>query len=75
MKISLFPKCENNRCFAYCFGQCKILTDSNFGGKPCPFYKSKERAAKDEAYAAKRLEKLGNAQVLKLRVYSEYIIE
>ena len=28
-------------CLAFAEGRCKILHDTNFGKKPCPFYKTK----------------------------------
>ena len=30
---------------------CKILLDTNFGGRPCPFYKSKAQYDADQAGA------------------------
>ena len=34
--------CKNKKCFAYYKGVCNILNDTNFKGKPCPFFKEKE---------------------------------
>lgn len=38
-----FPPCRQHRaaCLGYGAGRCKILHDTDFGKKPCPFYKTK----------------------------------
>lgn len=36
-------KCKNDKCFAFETGECRILRDTKFGGKPCPFYKTKRK--------------------------------
>ena len=42
-------KCQQNEvnCFAYTGRGCMALTDTNFGDRPCPFYKSKEQRARE----------------------------
>lgn len=36
-------------CFGHPYaGSCSILTDNNFKGRDCPFYKSKEQGEKKE---------------------------
>lgn len=43
MKRILEPTCIHKKgCFANQDGFCKILTDVNFKGKMCPFYKTKQ---------------------------------
>ena len=37
-KTTTLPKC-NCDCFASIGGRCQALTDNNFGGYSCPFYK------------------------------------
>lgn len=40
-----WPVCSQHRenCFAYCKdGTCKVLNDTVFKNKKCPFYKNKE---------------------------------
>ena len=34
-------KCDVKSCFAYHSGSCIVLYDNDFGGRKCPFYKSK----------------------------------
>ena len=38
------PKCIDRKsdCTAYCDGNCRILTSTDFGGRKCPFYYSKD---------------------------------
>jgi len=33
-------KQERTACFAYLSGKCKVLEDTEFGKKACPFYKT-----------------------------------
>jgi len=39
--------CRQNRisCKSYSKGRCRILHDTEFGEKPCPFYKTKAMVA------------------------------
>lgn len=39
------PKCNMFAydCHAYHNGHCKCLKDTNFGSKPCPFYKTEDQ--------------------------------
>lgn len=43
-----FPPCCNNRCFANEFSKCRILTDTNFNGRNCPFFKTTARLNAEE---------------------------
>lgn len=40
-----YPKCihQHSDCFANVEGFCKVLTDTSFGLRDCPFYKSREQ--------------------------------
>ena len=41
-----YPVCmfDNKDCFALDdLHRCRCLTDTDFGGRPCPFYKSAEK--------------------------------
>lgn len=37
------PSCDESRCFANVCGSCRALSDNNFHGKPCPFYKDRDK--------------------------------
>lgn len=47
---SFHPQCNRKDCFAYTSGFkewngggcCTVLTDNEFHGKPCPFFKTKD---------------------------------
>lgn len=38
---------EKTACFSYVKGVCRILKDTDFGEKDCPFYKTKEQFQAD----------------------------
>ena len=42
------------RCFAYKNGSCRALQDTDFGKKPCPFYKTVKQNEKESAEAMLR---------------------
>ena len=54
-------RCLSNResCFAYNEGRCRCLNDTDFKGKPCPFYDTRETVDAKDAAVHKRLKKLG----------------
>lgn len=54
-----YTECEQRKkdCFAYQLGECRILVDTDFGRRNCPFYKTREQA---EEETAKRKERLRN---------------
>lgn len=54
------PKCWCNQCFGYEDGKCLILSSNNFGGRKCPFYKTREQILAEEERAAKVLRDLEN---------------
>lgn len=37
------PECKDCKqdCFAYLSGKCRVLNNTDFNGKQCPFYKTK----------------------------------
>lgn len=47
MKISDYPKCEQerNNCMFANYGKCTILKSTKFK-RPCPFYKPKSKEVK-----------------------------
>lgn len=50
-----FPTCTAAECAACVEGHCNALTNNNFGERKCPFFKTKEQAAKEKDYCKKRL--------------------
>ena len=47
MNQHALARCQGNReeCFAYVKGgQCRCLRNTDFNGKPCPFYKTRKEA-------------------------------
>lgn len=49
------PNCVAEECAACEEGHCTILTSNDFGARKCPFFKTREQAAKEKAYCEKRL--------------------
>ena len=49
------PTCAVEECAACEEGHCTILINNDFGTRKCPFFKTKEQAAKEKAYCEKRL--------------------
>lgn len=51
--IDSFPRCDRKSCFANEPSSyngayvCTVLTDNDFHGKPCPFYKTWDQFAKE----------------------------
>ena len=44
-----YPRCNYHKdCFAYFDGFCDCLTDTDFCGDDCPFYKKKADVAMDQ---------------------------
>ena len=42
------PICNREDCFGCKEGKCIVLAKNNFGKRDCPFFKTKEQAAKDK---------------------------
>lgn len=44
MKVNGNAPCRDEKedCFAYVIGGCRCLSDTNFNGRKCPFYKPLE---------------------------------
>ena len=40
--------CNNRECFAQEDGKCRALVDTDFSGKPCPFFKTNAQLAIEE---------------------------
>lgn len=53
------PKCDRVNCFACLGRQCRILVDNDFGGRDCPFYKTKDRLEAERARCVLRLRQIG----------------
>ena len=57
------PICENSKCFAcradFGLGRCIALNNTDFGGRKCPFFKTRERMDFEERKTNIRLEELG----------------
>lgn len=53
---AISPDCLNNKCFGCDNGKCLILTDNNFKGRSCPFFKTPEQLSREEK---KRLRRMG----------------
>lgn len=51
--------CKNDKCFACESGSCRLLTNSKFIGKPCPFYKTKRKLNAERKKSISRRLKLG----------------
>lgn len=51
--------CKNDKCFACESGSCRLLTNSRFTGKPCPFYKTKRKLNTERKKSVERRMKLG----------------
>lgn len=47
--LKCLPVCAKEDCAACSGGQCVALTDNDFGGKKCPFYKTREQNEKEQA--------------------------
>ena len=58
-KAKDFPACAEAECAACEQGYCTVLIDNDFGTRKCPFFKTREQAAKDKAYREKRLADIG----------------
>lgn len=48
-KRSVYPPCKDKRgnCFSLVNGKCRILDDTEFEKRNCPFYKTKEQYKKE----------------------------
>lgn len=49
--------CEKVECFGCEEGHCIVLTDNSFK-KECPFFKTREQAAKERAYCKARMDEI-----------------
>lgn len=49
VSVSSFPPCSmcDPKCFAFHEGLCRILIDTNFNGKDCPFRKTNEQVEQE----------------------------
>lgn len=60
-------KCEECECFAYAksVGECKVLSDTNFEGRKCPFFKTQKQLDEERAI-------YGNGREYNITHYSCY---
>lgn len=55
--------CAKGDCFAYKDGGCSALTDSDFGKRKCPFFKTKEQVETEREAAEKRMRAVVGSEV------------
>ena len=55
MNIKRCPACGMEECAAYMDGHCVALIDNDFGGKKCPFFKTKAQNDEEIVEAEQRL--------------------
>lgn len=65
MAFSVLPACKRSNCFAEKDGHCIALADNYFGDKPCPFFKTREQLAAQDAKCKERLRSMGSYEILK----------
>lgn len=70
--FALCAHTEKN-CFANRDGVCMALGDTNFGGRECPFYKTKEQRSFGLANSAARLESMGLEELIDYPAYKTKI--
>lgn len=46
--------CDRGDCFANRDGVCKTLRNTNFGSRPCPFFKTEEQLADEEIFRTEK---------------------
>ena len=54
--------CDRKKCFSNQDGVCFVLSDTNFGKRECPFYKTRETYRLDREAASRRLARIGSKQ-------------
>lgn len=60
-----FPRCNHKPgCFAYKDGICRILKDTDFGDRACPFFKTQEQADEDNRRTRERLIAEGRSDLI-----------
>ena len=47
--------CQVVECFACHESRCTVLIDNNFGGRRCPFFKTKEQVEGEDRHYNERL--------------------
>ena len=53
--LSENPVCDCTDCHSNAGGECIVLTNTNFGSKTCPFYKTHKQALEERIACAERL--------------------
>lgn len=49
------PDCQNNKCFGCDNGKCLILSDNDFKGRSCPFFKTQKQLDDEEKKRKRRM--------------------
>lgn len=55
MSYRQFPACNMPECFASEEKHCTILTKKEFGGRRCPFFKTREQVEEEREYCRNRM--------------------
>ena len=53
------PPCEERACFANKNKKCIVLSNNDFHGKPCPFFKTEEQLERERRDCARKNKRLG----------------
>lgn len=48
LALGICPDCDNRECFGNEGDKCRVLVDNNFGGRKCPFFKTREQIDREE---------------------------
>ena len=64
MSVDGLPQCRELSCFANREGFCDALSDTDFGMRRCPFYKTVEDAISDQLDALQRLVDMGRFDLI-----------
>ena len=66
LDLDFMPACAVETCaMRNSSGNCTALTESDFGGKPCPFYKTEGQDAADYESAYNRLLETGREDLIR----------
>lgn len=58
-KTTLYCPNKHTDCFACVEGRCSVLSNTNFEGRDCPFFKTREQCQEENALRKERLRDLG----------------
>ena len=64
-KVCKYCKHGKIDCFAFGnYGKCKALSDTDFKGKPCPFYKTEKERFEGHVASVQRLEDIDRCDLI-----------